>query len=104
MTIEPWVGGRVYATHSDLGRHDWGEVTRWEPGRRVVHTFTLAHDPENPSLVAAMFTPSDEGPGCAFRLEHGGWSETNGELRAKFTDWPVMLDRFVALADVGTDR
>ena len=44
MTIEPWVGGRVYATHSDLGQHDGGQVTVWEPGRCVAHTFMLTQD------------------------------------------------------------
>jgi hypothetical protein len=49
VTIEPRVGGRVYARHSDLGEHDWGEITVWEPGRRLVHTFRLSHDPQHPS-------------------------------------------------------
>ena len=47
VNIEPLVGGRVYATHSDLGGHDWGVVTVWEPRRRLVHTFTLAQEPEH---------------------------------------------------------
>jgi hypothetical protein len=42
VTIEPRVGGRVYAVHGDLGEDDWGEVIVWEPGRRLVHTFSLA--------------------------------------------------------------
>lgn len=97
VTIEPRVGGRVYATHFDLGRHDWGEVTEWEPGRRLVHTFTLAQDPESPSVVAAVF--EEAGAGSIFRFAHGGWTETNAEHRRKFGDWPVMLGRFAALAE-----
>jgi hypothetical protein len=53
VTIEPWVGGRVCATHGDTGEDDWGEVTVWEPGHRLVHTFTLAQDPRYPSEVDA---------------------------------------------------
>jgi hypothetical protein len=98
-TIEPWVSGRVYASHEDLGQHDWGEVTLWQPGRRVVHTFTLAQDPSHPSEVAAKFEPGENGPGCIFRFEHGGWNETNAATREKFGDWPVMLDRFAALVE-----
>ena len=32
VTIEPRAGGRVYATHTDLGELDWGTVSVWEPG------------------------------------------------------------------------
>jgi hypothetical protein len=98
VTIEPRAGGRVYATHSDLGEHDWGEVTVWEPGHRIVHTFTLAQAPQHPSEVSLEFVP-DEGARCTLRFAHGGWTEANAEARKKFGDWPVMLDRFVALAD-----
>jgi hypothetical protein len=57
VTIEPRVGGRVYAVHSDIGEHDWGEVSVWEPGRRLIHTFTLSQDPQHPSEVAVEFAP-----------------------------------------------
>jgi hypothetical protein len=66
VTIEPWVGGRVYATHSDLGQHNWGQVTTWEPGHRVAHTFTLAQDPDDPSEVAALFKPGEQGVAAPF--------------------------------------
>ena len=99
VTIEPRVGGRVYATHNDMGEHEWGEVTVWEPGRRLVHTFTLAQDPLHPSEVAVDYQP--DGTGCALRLAHGGWTKDNVAVREKFGDWPVMLDRFAALADSG---
>jgi hypothetical protein len=98
VTIEPRVSGRVYAIHSDLGEHDWGEVTVWDSGRRLVHTFSLAQDPEHPTEVAVEFKPA-EGGGCMVRFAHGGWTEANVAARRKFGDWRVMLDRFAALAD-----
>lgn len=96
ITIDPHVGGRVYATHSDIGEHDWGEVTAWQPGHRLVHTFTLAQDPHHPSEVAVEFVAGD---GCTVHFAHRGWTGDNVAVRAKFGDWPGMLDRFVALAD-----
>jgi uncharacterized protein YndB with AHSA1/START domain len=104
VTIEPHVGGRVYATHSDMGKDDWGEVTVWEPGHRLVHTFTLAQDAKNPSEVTAEFVARDghgAETGSTLRFTHGGWTDANAAVRKKFSDWPVMLDRFVALADSG---
>jgi hypothetical protein len=98
VTIEPRIGGRVFATHSDFGSDDWGEVTVWESGRRVVHTFTLAQDPQQPSEVTVEFVP-DGDDGCTVRFAHGGWTDANVAAREKFGDWPVLLDRFAALAD-----
>jgi Activator of Hsp90 ATPase homolog 1-like protein len=99
VTIEPYVGGRVFATHEDLGTHDWGEVKVWEPGRRLAHTFTLAQDPQAPSEVSVEFVEVDGG--CGLRFAHGGWTEANAASREKFGDWNVMLDRFAVLVDSG---
>ncbi len=98
VTIEPRVGGRVYAMHRDLGEDDWGEVTVWDPPHRLAHTFTLAQDPAHPSEVAVEFAP-DRCGGCTLGFAHGGWTEANADVRKKFGDWPVMLDRLAALAD-----
>lgn len=98
VTIEPRVGGRIVERHSDGREIDWGEVTVWEPGRRLVHTFTLAQDPAHPSEVSFELTPSGEA--CELHFEHGGWDETNVADRKKFGDWPVLLGRFRELAEL----
>jgi hypothetical protein len=97
VTIEPRPGGRVFATHGDIGIDDWGEVTVWDPGRRLVHTFTLAQDPAHPSEVSVEFLPA--GDGCTIRFAHGGWNEGNAAVREKFSDWSLLLDRFAALSE-----
>jgi hypothetical protein len=68
----------------------------WEPGRRLVHTFALAQDPAHPSEVAVEFIPGEDS--CNVRFAHGGWTEANVSDRKKFGDWPVLLDRFAAIA------
>lgn len=98
VTIEPRVGGRIYATHTDLGEHPWGEVMVWEHGRRLVHTFVLAQEADDPSEVAVIFAPSESG-GSDVQFAHGGWRDSNAGVREKFSDWAIMLDRFAALAD-----
>jgi hypothetical protein len=51
VTIEPRVGGRVYATHTDVGDIVWGHVTVWDPPRRPGHSFTLAQSGDHPSIL-----------------------------------------------------
>jgi len=94
VTIEPRQGGRVYATHSDLGVHDWGQVSTWDPPEQLVHTFGLAQ--RHPSEVTVAFTDIEDG--CRLHFEHGGWNDANAADRSKFGDWPMLLDRFAALA------
>ena len=96
VTIEPGVGGRVWEGHRGGAEYDWGTVTVWEPGRRLVHSFALAQDPANPSEVAVEF--AQDGDGTVVAFEHRGWTEANVADRRKFGDWPVLLDRFAALA------
>ncbi|APR82103.1 Glyoxalase/Bleomycin resistance protein/dioxygenase domain protein [Minicystis rosea] len=99
IIIEPRVGGRIRATYGDIGDHDWGEVTVWAPGQRLVHTFTLAQDPDFPSEITVEFRPGETEGSCAVRFAHGGWTAENAATRAKFRDWPILLDRFAALAE-----
>lgn len=96
ITIEPHVGGRVYALHSDLGVHGWGEVTAWEPGKRLAYTSTLAQSRQYPSEITVRFEP--DGDGCAMHFEHGGWNEHNAADRERFGDWGRILDRYARLA------
>jgi hypothetical protein len=97
VTIEQREGGRIFEHHHDGAEYDWGRVMVWEPCSRLVHTFALAQDPAHPSEVSVEFGP--EGDGCIVRFAHGGWTEDNVAERKKFGDWPVLLDRFAAVAE-----
>lgn len=99
VTIEPFVGGRIYATHEDIGEDEWGRIIVWETGQRLVHTFTLAQDEEHPSEVAVKFMPVEQSQGlrCTMEFSHGGWTAANVAARARFGDWPIMLDTIAAL-------
>lgn len=96
VVVEGRVGGRVTEVHSDGRRFDWGEVTAWEPGRRLAFTSTLAQTREHPSEISAEFAAVGEG--TLVRFAHGGWHEGNRADRARFTDWPAILARYAAPA------
>ena len=93
--IEPRVGGRVYLVDATLGDVVWGRVLAIARGALVVHTSTLGQTSEHPSRITVQFVPLDEG-GTRVELEHGGWDEGNASFRDKFTDWPLILDRYAA--------
>lgn len=99
VVIDPKVGGPIRATFRDRDDDVWGHVTTWSPPHRLVHSFMLAQPPEAPSEVSVSFTPLDAG--CEMTFVHGGWTPDNAALRGKFTDWPLILDRFVALLEDG---
>ena len=80
ITIEPRVGGRVIAHHSD-GDDDWGEVTRWDPPRALAYT-NLA------TTIEVVFVST--GDRTIARVEHAG--------RTLVRDWSKLLARFVAHA------
>jgi len=98
VEIDGTVGGRVTMHLADGTTYPWGTVTVWEPPRRYEQTFTLAQDPEHPSTLEATFTARPDG-GCTMRFAHGGWTAGNLAGRSRFTEWPVLLNRFAAVAE-----
>jgi uncharacterized protein YndB with AHSA1/START domain len=98
VIFEPRVGGRLYECGDSGDEFRWGTVQVWEPGHRVVHSWLLAQDRENPSQVEVAFVEADDG--CRFELEHRGWTPENAVARSKFADaagWPVVLADFYRL-------
>jgi hypothetical protein len=95
--IEPRVGGAVTFRVREMGEVPWGKVTAWEPGRRLSFASTLAQSREHPSEITAVFEPS--GDGCRMWFSHSGWTESNAADRHKFTEWPLILDRFKKAAE-----
>ena len=92
------VGAPVTMSLADGTTYPWGTVTVWDPPRRYAQSFTLAQDPENPSVLDVRFADREDG-GCAVTFEHGGWTAGNLGDRARFSEWAVLLDRFAAVAE-----
>lgn len=71
VRIEPGAGGRFLEIYDlDTGEgFEVGRVTAWEPGERLVFTWTqLDWPPDVSSTVVVTFTPT--GAGTHVRLEH----------------------------------
>lgn len=100
IVVEPRVGGDVSMTMKDGSAHAFGRVTAWVPGEVYAQTWTLAQTPDHPSSLTVTF--SDRVHGCLVVLDHGGWHPGNVDYRAKFGDWPRILERFAAVAEGGS--
>lgn len=93
VVIEPRVGGGCTMLLDGGGSYRWGTVTAWEPGSRYAQTFSLGGDANHPTEVDIAFEP--DGDGTLVRFRHGGWTAANVAGRPRFTDWPVILERYV---------
>ena len=97
VTIEPRVGGTCMMRLSDGSSYGWGTVVVWDAPAHYAQEFTLAQDPDHPSRIDVWFAPIDEG--TRMRFSHGRWTAGNVAGRARFSEWPILLDRFVAYAE-----
>ncbi|MBV8929595.1 MAG: SRPBCC family protein [Mycobacteriaceae bacterium] len=62
MTLEPWVGGRLYDSCQDGSQSAWGQVTEWDPPASftfawmITGAWQLESDVEKASRVSVSFT------------------------------------------------
>ena len=113
VTVDPYLGGRVYETWDDGTTVDWGEVVVWEPPGRLVMSWV--HTPA-PTEVELTFTAL--GPALTrVAVEHRGWEHlTEEQLRedcaapggyrsgAYSAGWVLVLERFAGSLEPASDR
>ena len=94
VVLEGKAGGRFYERQADGTTASWGEVTTWDPPRRVVIRWEV--NPANPATeIDVRFTP--EGVGTVIELEHRGWERYGDRAVQAFseydsaTGWQLVL-------------
>jgi len=71
VVFEPYAGGRVFERGPDGAEHEWGEVTLWDPPRRVEYWWHIFLDRDKATKVSVSFTPGVAG--TSVRLENSGF-------------------------------
>jgi hypothetical protein len=72
IVLEPRVGGRIYERTADGAEIDWGEVTVWQPPRRLAYVWHIRRDRADATDVELTF--ADAGDGLTrLRIVHSGW-------------------------------
>lgn len=102
VILEPRAGGRIYERTADGTEHDWGEVTVWQPPRRLVYLWHLRRDRADATEVDLRFIAMDGGR-SRVEIVHRGW-ERLGAGGQEWRDrnlggWSTLLPHFVALAN-----
>ena len=102
ISFEPRVGGRIFERVPGGDEHDWGEITAWEPPRRVGYLWHLRADRADATDVEITFVPVADGR-TRVEIEHRGW-ERLGAAGAEHRDrnrggWSSLLPHFVDAAN-----
>lgn len=82
VVFEPRPGGRVFERTAGGVEVDWGEVTVWEPPRRLGYSWHIAADRADATDVEIRFV--DQGDATTrVDIEHRGWER----LGARGPSW-----------------
>lgn len=99
VVFEPHPGGRIFERTRDGAENDWGEVTIWEPPRRLAFTWHLFFDPVEATNVEITFSEIGA-TSTRIRIEHSGWEQlgepTATERRTNTRRaWGAVVPHFV---------
>ncbi len=94
ISVDP--NGPVAMVHGDE-EYVWGRVMEWDPIGRYTQEFWLGHPDDEATVLDVRFTEAeDEGGGTLVRLVHSGWTTDTEEVRARYTHWQDLLQRYAA--------
>jgi len=99
VVLERRVGGRIFERTADGTEVDWGEVTRWEPPRRLGYLWHIGRDRRAATDVELTFVDLGDGT-TRLEIVHGGGDRLGPdrvELRdANTRGWSALLPAFDA--------
>jgi uncharacterized protein YndB with AHSA1/START domain len=99
VTFEPRTGGRIFERTPDGIEFDWGEVTSWEPPRRLAYLWHIGVDRSLATEVRIEFVPLSAGS-TRVEITHIGWDGLGDVGRPRRDKnrqgWDGLLPHFVA--------
>lgn len=107
VVLEPGIGGRIFERTPDGTEVDWGEVTGWDPPRRLAYLWHIRRDRSDATDVEITFVPLDD-----FRtrvdIVHTGWERLGAEAQswrdANAGGWNGLLPHFVTACDTNDNK
>jgi uncharacterized protein YndB with AHSA1/START domain len=97
VVLERRVGGRIYERTPTGVEHDWGEVTAFEPPRRLSYLWHIRRDRADATEVAISFTSLGDRI-TRVEIEHHGWERLGAEAETwrdrNHAAWGTLLPRY----------
>ncbi|HEY5116267.1 MAG TPA: SRPBCC domain-containing protein, partial [Nakamurella sp.] len=105
IVLQGGVGGRIFERTPDGVEHAWGEVTGWDPPRRLAYLWHLRRDRSDATEVEIRFVARGDS-GTRIEIEHRGWERlgTSGEQwrEQNAAGWNSLLPHYIAaVGEVG---
>ena len=102
VVLEGRPGGRIFERTPGGLEHDWGEVTVWEPPRRLCYLWHLRADRADATEVEITFIDQGEAS-TRVEIEHRGWDRL-GAFGLEWRDvnsagWSGLLPYFIPAAE-----
>jgi hypothetical protein len=99
VVLERKVGGRIYERTSSGAEFEWGEVTVWEPPRRLGYLWHLRRDRADATEVEITFVEQGDST-TRVEIEHRGWERLGaawqGWRDANQAGWSGLVPHYVA--------
>jgi hypothetical protein len=101
VVLEGRPGGRIFERTSTGAEHEWGEVTVWEPPRRLGYLWHLRGDRADATEVEIRFIEQGDLT-TRVEIEHRGWERLGAQgpswRDANNMGWSTLLPHFVSAA------
>ena len=98
VVLEPRLGGRIFERTRDGAEIDWGEITAWDPPRRLAYRWHIRRDRADATDVEIRFVA--RGNASRMEITHTGWERLGAEAEtwrdANRGGWGGLLPTFAA--------
>ena len=95
--LEPRHDGRIFERTRDGREIDWGEITGWEPPRRLSYRWHIRRDRAAATDVEVCFVAADAGS-TRIEIIHAGWERLGADAEtwrdANRGGWNGLLPHF----------
>ncbi len=103
VVLQGEVGGRIYERDREGREYDWGEVTIWDPPRRLAYLWHLGFERSSATTVEIRFNP--RGEATLIEVEHTGWERLGQAApearRRNQSGWKTLIPHFTRAVEKG---